>query len=44
MGFHGHGHWHYIDETERRKWQNPEAILIRDRVETGDYLYGYRLW
>jgi ubiquinone/menaquinone biosynthesis C-methylase UbiE len=22
-----HGHWHYVDETERRKWQNPEEIL-----------------
>ena len=24
MGFH---RWHYVDETERRKWQDPEAIL-----------------
>jgi ubiquinone/menaquinone biosynthesis C-methylase UbiE len=22
-----HRAWHYVDETERRKWQDPEAIL-----------------
>ena len=30
-----HGHWHYVDETERRKWQNPEAILAEIGLTPG---------
>jgi ubiquinone/menaquinone biosynthesis C-methylase UbiE len=29
------GHWHYVEETERRKWQNPEAILTEIGVKPG---------
>ncbi|HEX7475541.1 MAG TPA: class I SAM-dependent methyltransferase [Dehalococcoidales bacterium] len=28
-------HWHFFDETERRKWQNPEAILSANGLKTG---------
>ncbi len=30
-----HRTWHYVDETERRKWQNPEAILRDIGVKPG---------
>jgi ubiquinone/menaquinone biosynthesis C-methylase UbiE len=28
-------HWHFFDETERRKWQNPEAILSAYGLKIG---------
>jgi ubiquinone/menaquinone biosynthesis C-methylase UbiE len=28
-------HWHFFDETERRKWQNPEAILSANGLRAG---------
>lgn len=31
-----HKKWHYIDETERRKEQNPEAILLGAGLKSGD--------
>jgi ubiquinone/menaquinone biosynthesis C-methylase UbiE len=30
-----HGPWHHMDETERRKWQDPEAILLDIGVKPG---------
>ncbi len=30
-----HQVWHYVDETERRKWQNPEPILDEIGVKPG---------
>ena len=27
--------WHYADETERRKWQNPEAVLEKAGLKPG---------
>jgi SAM-dependent methyltransferase len=30
-----HRHWHYVDETERRKWQNPEEILADIGIKPG---------
>ena len=30
--------WHYQDESERRKWQNPESILKRIGLKTGQTL------
>jgi ubiquinone/menaquinone biosynthesis C-methylase UbiE len=27
--------WHYFDETERRKWQNPEAVLKEIGLKAG---------
>lgn len=30
-----HAHWHYVDETERRKWQNPEAIFTELGIKPG---------
>jgi ubiquinone/menaquinone biosynthesis C-methylase UbiE len=30
-----HGTWHYIDETQRRQWQNPEAILEKIGLKPG---------
>ena len=30
-----HRVWHLMDETERRKWQNPEAILKEIGLKTG---------
>jgi ubiquinone/menaquinone biosynthesis C-methylase UbiE len=28
-------HWHYADETERRKWQDPEALLAEIGLRAG---------
>jgi ubiquinone/menaquinone biosynthesis C-methylase UbiE len=30
-----HHTWHYIDETQRRQWQNPEAILQEIGLKPG---------
>jgi ubiquinone/menaquinone biosynthesis C-methylase UbiE len=30
-----HGAWHHMDETRRREWQNPEAILKDIGLEPG---------
>ncbi len=30
--------WHYIDETARREWQNPEAILQSSGLKSGHIL------
>jgi ubiquinone/menaquinone biosynthesis C-methylase UbiE len=30
-----HHTWHYIDETQRRQWQNPEAILQEIGLKRG---------
>jgi ubiquinone/menaquinone biosynthesis C-methylase UbiE len=30
-----HQVWHYVDETERRKWQNPEVILQEAGLKAG---------
>ncbi len=30
-----HGHWHHVDETERKEWQNPEAILAEIGLKPG---------
>jgi ubiquinone/menaquinone biosynthesis C-methylase UbiE len=33
-----HHKWHYIDETQRRQWQDPEAILQETGLKPGDTL------
>lgn len=30
-----HGHWHYYDETERKKWQDPESVLMDIGLKPG---------
>jgi ubiquinone/menaquinone biosynthesis C-methylase UbiE len=30
-----HKFWHHMDETERRKWQNPEAVLKQIGLKPG---------
>lgn len=32
---HPHRTWHYVDDTQRRQWQNPEEILTDAGVKAG---------